>query len=594
MAVPDKFLLTTWLLIAVAAWGQHNTTGVPASVRPSAYGAIAGRVLDSRGVAQTGVPITVTRQDGLLIRQVYSGPNGRFDLSRLLPGLYAIDVSLPNFLPFSKAPVAIKAGAQVVIDVNLRTLAESLEVGLPRDPAQARDDWRWALRTASPARPILRFQDEPDARQGTDATSRERPVRGTVLVSAGNESRSFGADPGLRTIFNMQYDWTGGSGMNLAGSAGWERGTPAASFRAGWSHRSDSGSASSLSATVRQLFLPSAYREQFSLPDFRFARRVQSFNGRYESEMALSANLSLRYGAAFDSMSMRRTISQWSPFGQIQYASSDQMRWTFTYTAEAPRALPVSPAASPDRVGELLAIPQISSDVMNRNHAALESGKHLEAAWERKFAGRYLLQTAAFYDSISDVAVSIAGPDGALPAGVLRDPFSNTHFLDGGNYSSSGARATFETRLSDASKLIVSYSYAGGLRAVSHTLTAENSRALREMIGEQQASVVTIAVHSVVPRSGTQVVTSYEWLPHNSVVVGDPYSSGLGRSEPFFNLALVQPLPSPDILPGQFQAIADFSNLLAQGYVPVHNSERGTSYFFPAARSFRGGFSFIF
>jgi hypothetical protein len=60
------------------------------------------------------------------------------------------------------------------------------------------------------------------------------------------------------------------------------------------------------------------------------------------------------------------------------------------------------------------------------------------------------------------------------------------------------------------------------------------------------------------------------------------------------NVILLQPLPSPNILPGQFQAMVDFSNLLAQGYLMVQTPDGGKSLLFPSARSFRGGFNFIF
>jgi hypothetical protein len=68
----------------------------------------------------------------------------------------------------------------------------------------------------------------------------------------------------------------------------------------------------------------------------------------------------------------------------------------------------------------------------------------------------------------------------------------------------------------------------------------------------------------------------------------------MSQSDPYLNLFLLQPLPSPGILPGQFEAVADFNNLLAQGYVTVHTPGGGQGYLFPAARSFRGGFNFIF
>jgi len=594
MTVRNQFLLTVWLLVVATAWGQQSGAPVRGSSRPSAYGAVEGLVLDSRGVAQPGVPVTITREDGLLIRKVLTGRNGRFDLSRLSPGLYAVDVTLPNFLPFSKAPIAIQAGAEVVVDVNLRTLADSMEISLPSNLAQASEDWKWALRTASAVRPILRLLDEIDSRQpqGT-AGQQEHPVKGTVLVSAGNDSRSFGADPGLRTTFDMEYGWSGGNALDLAGSGGFERGTPAAGIRTAWDHHSDSGADSTLSLTMRQLWLAPAYFEEGSLPDPGFGRSIQSFGGRYESDKPLSGKLNIHYGAAFDSVTMHHTHGMWSPFGGFSYSSSDRTLWTVTYSGEAPRVLPGPTSA--DQIAGLLTIPQVSSDITNPvRHTALESGQHLEVGWDRKVSGRFRLQAAAFYDSLNDVALSIGGSNETLPAHLLRDPFSNSRFLDGGNFSSPGARATLETLLSANETVSVSYRYAGGLRVVSQTLSADDSQTLQDMIRKQEASSVAISVRSVLPRSRTELITSYEWLPPNAVFASDPYSSGTGQSEPYLNVAFVQPLPSPGIVPGQFQAIANFNNVLAQGYVRIPGSDGAPSYFFSAARSFRGGFNYIF
>lgn len=590
----NRVLLAVTLALSVgpvSSWAQHRVAATSSPIRAVASATVMGRVLDARGAAQAGVPVTITRQDGLLVRKVYTTQNGKFSLSRLVPGLYAVDVSLPNHLPFSKAPIPVKAGAQVVVDVQLRTLAESMEIGMPHDAAQARDDWKWTLRTASPTRPILRFQEEINPSQTADASElQERPVHGTVLVSAGNEARGFGADPGVRTAFKMDYDWMGGNTATLAGSAGWERGTPAASFRAAWDRRSDTGTNSSLSVAMRQVFLPTTYRQQFSSPLPSLDNRVQSFSGRYENEMPLAQNLTLRYGAVFDSVSVNTFVSQLSPFAQFSYTPDVNTRWTLAYSSESPKFLPSDRG---DGGTGSLSIPQISTDTSDRNRVALESGTHVEIGWGRKL-GRYRVQAAAFYDELSDVALSLGGEPIALFGGLLRDPFSNTRFMDGGGYAAGGARASIGAHVAGDTSVYVSYAYAGGLRAAADRLVADDARTLREMVHARKSSSVTVAVHSTVPGSRTEVITSYQWLPNNTLVVGDPYNSGMGRSEPYLNFALVQPIPSPEIFPGQFRAIADFSNVLAQGYVPVHNAEGGTSYFFPAARSFRGGFSFIF
>jgi hypothetical protein len=57
------------------------------------------------------------------------------------------------------------------------------------------------------------------------------------------------------------------------------------------------------------------------------------------------------------------------------------------------------------------------------------------------------------------------------------------------------------------------------------------------------------------------------------------------------NLTLRQSLPN--FLPGHMQAVADFGNLLAQGYVPVTTRE-GQLFLVPSYRYFRGGLSLKF
>jgi carboxypeptidase family protein len=572
------------------AWGQTQRPVAPLG----RFGAIRGVVNDSHGIAQAGVPLTVIRQDGLFIRKIVTARNGRFELTRLLPGIYAVEIMLPDFLPFSKAPLSIQAGSPVQLDISLHTLAESVEISMPSSPAQSRDDWKWALRSAAVERPVLRFQEEIDRSQRNNISlPREHPLRGTVVLSAGNEGRTFGADPGLRTIFNMNYDFSSSHALNMAGSAGFERGTPAASFRAAWNRRSDNGSLSSFSATMHQLFLTTAYRSAFAISELPSDLRIQSFNGKYENESTVGDRIGLRYGAAVETVTLNKTLAKWSPFGQLTYTPSDQTRWILNFTGEAPNLSPPSPSGA-NFAQELLVNPQISSRSDGEHSVALESGKHVEAAWQHRLGSRYRVEAATFFDSLSNVALAVSSADQPLLAGLLRDPFSENRFLDGGKFSSPGARATVAAKLSGASELIVSYSYAGNLLASAGTLATDDATALRDLLRSQRGSSFAVKVRSTVPRSHTEVVTSYKWIPANTVLPGDAYNTGAGRSDPYLNLAVVQPIPSPEFFSGQFRAVADFSNLLAQGYVAVHNLEGASSFFYPSARSFRGGFSFVF
>ena len=566
----------------------------------SRYGTMKGQVTDRQGVTQQGVPVTVTRQDGLSVRKVYTDSKGRFALSRLLPGNYAVAILLPSYLPFWKAPVSIRAGRQASMQINLWTLAESLEAGLPEDASQARERWKWILRSATPTRPILRFLDEDaaDAKtvEKTSATlrdPRERALRGTVQVSTGAGARRFGNDPGLHTTFAMEYDLTSTNALGLAGSAGWEHGTPAASFRTAWNRRSVNGTSSSFSATVRQLSLPGEYRPGSAHMGKSSGERVQSMTIGYEDETPLTESLRFHYGMLFDTLNFGGRMSRWSPFGHITYVPAEQTRLQFGYTSAAPRVLPSGLDPDRDNMEQLLAIPQISSK--GYSAPVMERGNHFEAAVEQELGTRYMLQAAAFYDSLSDTALAMGVQDaGNLPSGLLRDPFSNRYFLSGGDYSSAGARTAFGAQITENSLLVLGYSYAGGLRAISDELVAEDSQALRDLIQAHRGHTLVVKISTTVPATGTQISTSYKWIQGKSLVPVDPYDRGLAQAYPYLNVVVLQPLPSPGILPVQIEALADFHNLLAQGYMPVHSPNGFTSYVFPAERSFRGGFTVIF
>ena len=587
-----------WSLGFAIAWSWAAAAGAetakPVGGANTPYGTIAGRVADARGMAQAGVPVTIASRDGRFEQKVYTQSNGRFSLTRLVPGIYAAEVLLPTFLPFWKAPIIVRSGAEVLLEIDLRTLVETMELRLPENPEAAREEWKWVLRTGAPPRPILRFREETlSASAGRSDDPRERALRGTVQFWAGNDSHGFGSDPGLRTSFDMEYEWTGTSVLGIAGSAGLERGTPAASLRTAWNRRFGDQASSTYSATARQLFLPAQYLTNLAEPGTAFGGRVQSLTFGYEHESEPSARVRLHYGILVDTVTSGERMTRWSPFGRLTYLYSDGTRLSLEFTAATPRVMPSEGRLPRQKAEQSLAFPQLSSGDGLR--PALEGGKHLEAAWEHQEGPRIRVQAAAFYDSLSDQALSlVAVNSNGLLAGALRDPFSNQYFLNGGHYSGAGARASLGANLSENHEVAFGYTYAGGLRAHSEQMVAGNSQALRELVRAQRGHSFVVKVTSTVPWMHTQLITSYRWLPRYSVLAPDPYDHGISHSDPYLNVVVLQPLPSPTILPGQFQAIADFSNLLAQGYLAVQSADGGRTLLFPSARSFRGGFNFIF
>lgn len=96
------------------------------------------------------------------------------------------------------------------------------------------------------------------------------------------------------------------------------------------------------------------------------------------------------------------------------------------------------------------------------------------------------------------------------------------------------------------------------------------------------------------PGTGTRWIASYRWTGGQPLGLVDMFNSSPGRSDPFLNVFLRQPLPDMGILPGHLEALVDLRNLLAQGYVPVLGPDGRTVYLVQSARSIRGGLAFVF
>jgi hypothetical protein len=570
--------------------------GNPASnsEKDTSSGVLSGRVTDRKGAAQAGITVTILRQDGRYMEKVSTQPDGRFRLGHLAPGLYAAEVAQPSFLPFWKSSIPIQAGAEFLLEINLLSIADSVEIGFPASLKDAAEEWKWVLRATYPQRPILRFQPEiRTASAGTLRDPRERALRGTVQIAAGNESHGFGQDPALRTAFDVAYAIASLQELALAGSAGWERGTPAASLRAAWSRGSADTGESTFSMTARQMLVPG--EEWAGRGDLALAsnRRVQSLTMGYEEEKELGDHVRLQAGSLYDTLRYGRQMTRWSPFARLTISPSDHSQITIAYTAANPRVLPSDGDLQHRRVDQWLAIPQISAG--DGGQAVLEGGRHIEAQWEEQFGPQLRLQAAAFYDVLSETALSLSFPaPDSFAGGLLRDPFSDRYFLSGGGMTSPGARVAVAARLSPDSEIILGYGYAGTLESGDSSLLVDDASALRHMLQSRGENSLTVKTISRLPQSRTRVIASYRWLARNAVAISDPYDRSLSQSDPYLNLYVIQPLPSPDILPGQFEAIADFNNLLAQGYMTLHTPGGSSGTLFPAPRSFRGGFNFIF
>ena len=177
---------------------------------------------------------------------------------------------------------------------------------------------------------------------------------------------------------------------------------------------------------------------------------------------------------------------------------------------------------------------------------------------------------------------------GASPGSeYLQDYFSDVFAYDAGNAGSFGARAAYQQKFNDSLSATLLYSYAGALSPNEDALET----ALRNQLETRYRHSLAARISATIPRSGTKVSAGYKWLSGQAVSRQDAYGESLYHLDPFLSMEIRQSLPG--FFPGHMQALADFGNLFAQGYVPIATGD-GRVVLVPSYRYFRGGLSIQF
>ena len=107
---------------------------------------------------------------------VYTDSAGRFLISSLVPGRYALKAMGPYFLPALRENVRVRGA--VVVNLTLNTLYEVIQ-WLPAQPRAGdaqKDDWAWTLRSAA-NRPLLRWLEDGPLVVVSDGSGTSRSSR---------------------------------------------------------------------------------------------------------------------------------------------------------------------------------------------------------------------------------------------------------------------------------------------------------------------------------------------------------------------------------------------------------------------------------
>jgi hypothetical protein len=240
-----SLVLAGALCLAGAGLGQAATP-------LAAAGAITGFVTDAAGVPQMGAAVILLNRQERQFERALTDDRGAFRFLGLTPDLYSIKVTLAAFVPAIKKGIQVQPGMASVLNVNLNTLFSSIQFAYPpiENGSLMSDEWKWVLRSASPTRPVLRFNSDAVANSTVAKLSRRTAVfsdtRGVLKVSAGEGPLASGTgnEADMGTAFAVATSLYGNNMLQVSGNLGYgsQTGVPSAAFRTSYSRNLGGGS----------------------------------------------------------------------------------------------------------------------------------------------------------------------------------------------------------------------------------------------------------------------------------------------------------------------------------------------------------------
>jgi hypothetical protein len=533
---------------------------------------VSGTVRDSAGVPQIGAQVELLRPDLSVLASVYTDSAGKFLITSLMPGRYALKATGASFLPALRENVRVVRGGTVV-NLTLNTLYEVIQwlpAGSRRENEQS-DDWAWTLRSAA-NRPLLRWlEDGP-----------------LVVVSDGS-----GAAPKLkaRLMATGQEGTFGESGERISAAL---EDTPASSrellARVDFTPDSDEGMESML-----------GFRQ-----DLGFAGSVQSVAAvaiEPEIEGAGNAGLEIAAVQSEETMSLGDMLS--AEVGSNEIVSRLAGPSPDTVTAALPFATVnwgagesqihyrVATMAQDQAAAENEAAAGLPALAENNGRLVMERGLHQEIGWERKTdaSGMSILVYADHVeDPVMEAMCHFAAGDSA-GAEALFDPNSGLMRAAGTGFSSAGVQASLQRRLPGGNQVRLSYRSGDALvmQSLAKPVTLAQVLALAR---PHRAQTYAISLSGTVDGTGTRWRASYSWQPDDSVTPVAPFAQD--AAAPFLNVHLAQPIHVSRDGSGGLEALIDVRNLLAEGYRPYVLSDGSLLLFAQDQRSVRAGLAFTF
>jgi hypothetical protein len=558
-------------MVRKLGWLLALMIGAVSAFAAAAPGSISGCVKNSGGVPQMGVAVEIISLHSPQGATVFTDAHGYYKASGLSAGAYQVKASAPSYLPSLREGVALRAGANLVINLTLTTLFEAVQWVPPRRTSpQQDDDWKWTLSTVT-SRPILRALDD-----GAPARSNDRTLRAQVAFIAGSENEGFGSAADMSTQFRLDQSLFSAGTLTLGGNVGYGSGTPAAVVRAGYSHQMADGSHPELALTVRRFAMPDSVQHDGALDALSFS---------VADGITVADLIDLNFGGEFQAIDFRGRVTAFRPDGSAAVHVSRNTVVQYRYaTSEPSTRMAKGFDTAPADLSE--SGPRVS---LRDDRALLEHARHHELSVSRRI-GNNNLQVAAYSDHVRDAALVGVGEVTADSGEFLPDVYSGTFTYNGGELSTQGLRLVVQRKLLPNLTGTLDYGYGGVIALPGSGISWQEAQALLRV---ERRHAAAIKLSGGVPHSRTHWIASYKWTSGPALTPVDMFNASPGESDPYLNIFIRQPLPAA-FLPGHIEALLDLRNLLAQGYVPVLGQDGQTLYLVQTARSIRGGLAFTF
>jgi hypothetical protein len=569
----------------------------PVRALASEYGRLSGIVSDNHGNPLMGATVLIigpllipTASTGEQAERVITDAKGMFAVGHLIPGWYSLQIMSPTRLPAHRNGIKVEAGQTSTLKFVLGDVFAPLRFQIPDTGASSLgDDWKWVLRTSAATRPILRYRQEV---AGTTPNAVEPPLpasqRLVGMVPGSSCWDPLAGDPGMGSVLAYLRSLSLDSDLLAVGSVA-ANGTLTSSVGTEYRKGLIKGDSEQISLVVHRLgyaggvTAPSG-REQLS------DSYAQGLVASYTQTRYIYPHLILTAGVDIDYLNALRDVMTTRPRMKLAYHLSRST----DVALQVGRGPSDGSGSLLERVSRLDSFPLLT---LRGYRPELEQGDHSEISLNRRLSGSARMELAAYHDGVKNAAVwgsANATATSWLAGNYLVNPAVGGIFVNMGDFHSSGYRAAYAQRLGNRVEALVAYVVGDSLYARGVVNHAPEGGDLQGVLKPIRSASLAGRVSARIPVTRTQLTSSYEWVQRGRVTMLDPYGQADLQLQPFLDVQIRQPLPNLAFLPAHIEAVAEFRNLLSQGYSPLTQSGEMTLLLSSAYKSVRGGFSVEF